>query len=135
MIDAATPLQAQTAFDQLEGTLSARIGPSIASLLDVIARLEASLDFPDEGFHFIEPRDVVDRVSELLAESERVARARGAGRMIREGATVVIAGRVNAGKSSLFNALDWTRARNRDRCSRARREISSPRRWISRVCR
>ena len=105
LIDAATPLQAQTAFDQLEGTLSTRIRALDQSLLDLIARLEASLDFPDEGFHFIEPRDVVERVSELVSDLNELLSHEARGRLIREGATVVIAGRVNAGKSSLFNAL------------------------------
>jgi tRNA modification GTPase len=105
LIDAATPLQAQTAFDQLEGTLSARIGSLDRSLLDLIARLEASLDFPDEGYHFIEPRDVAARANELVGELNTLLSHEARGRLIREGATVVITGRVNAGKSSLFNAL------------------------------
>src|SRR5205823_5257495 len=54
LIDAATPLQARVAFDQLEGTLTTRIAALDAQLFDVIARLEASLDFPDEGYHFVE---------------------------------------------------------------------------------
>jgi tRNA modification GTPase len=105
LIDAATPLQAQTAFDQLEGTLSTRIRALDQSLLDLIARLEASLDFPDESFHFIEPRAVAERVSELVSDLNELLSHEARGRLIREGATVVIAGRVNAGKSSLFNAL------------------------------
>jgi tRNA modification GTPase len=105
LIDASTPLQAQTAFDQLEGTLSTRIHALDQSLLDLIARLEASLDFPDEGFHFIDPSDVAARVNELISELNALLAHEARGRLIREGATVVIAGRVNAGKSSLFNAL------------------------------
>ncbi|OFW02810.1 MAG: tRNA uridine-5-carboxymethylaminomethyl(34) synthesis GTPase MnmE [Acidobacteria bacterium RIFCSPLOWO2_02_FULL_68_18] len=105
LIAAATPLQARVAFDQLEGTLTARIAEIDAQLFDLAARLEASLDFPDEGYHFIEPAEavravacVVERVDELLGGARR-------GRLIREGATVVIAGRPNVGKSSIFNAL------------------------------
>ena len=105
LIDAATPLQAQTAFDQLQGTLSTRIENVDGTLLDLIARLEASLDFPDEGFHFIEPSEVAARINELLVELDAVLSHEVRGRLIREGATVVITGRVNAGKSSLFNAL------------------------------
>ena len=55
LIDAATPLQARVAFDQLEGTLTQRIAAIDARLFDLIARLEASLDFPGEGYHFVEP--------------------------------------------------------------------------------
>ena len=105
LIAAATPLQARVAFDQLEGTLTQRIAEIDAELFDLIARLEASLDFPDEGYHFIEPAEtarrlgcIVRRVEELLGTARR-------GRMIREGATVVVSGRTNVGKSSIFNML------------------------------
>jgi tRNA modification GTPase len=105
LVDAATPLQARVAFDQLQGTLTGRITDIDAKLFDLIARLEASLDFPDEGYHFIEPAEtaraigsVIASVDELLGDAER-------GRMIRDGATVVIAGLPNVGKSSIFNKL------------------------------
>ena len=54
LVDAVTPLQARAAFDQLEGTLTARIGEADRALFDLVARLEASLDFPEEGYHFVE---------------------------------------------------------------------------------
>jgi tRNA modification GTPase len=93
------------AFDQLEGTLTARIKALDALLLDLVARLEASLDFPDEGYHFIEPRAIAGAVTHVIEELDALLRASARGRIIRDGATVVIAGRPNVGKSSLFNAL------------------------------
>jgi tRNA modification GTPase len=105
LIDAATPLQARIAFDQLEGTLTERITTIDARLFDLIARLEASLDFPDEGFHFIEPARAAAEIDAVIAALDDLLRGAAAGRMIREGATVVIAGRTNVGKSSVFNKL------------------------------
>jgi tRNA modification GTPase len=105
LIDSVTPIQARAAFDQLDGTLTGRITAIDAELFDVIARLEASLDFPDEGYHFVEPdeagasiRTVEAEIAALLCDARR-------GRLIREGARVTIAGKPNVGKSSLFNAL------------------------------
>jgi len=105
LVDAVTPLQARAAFDQLEGTLTERIAGIDAALFDLIARLEASVDFPDEGYHFVESGELMgaldgllNKVSSLLADARR-------GRMIREGLQVAIVGKPNVGKSSLFNAL------------------------------
>ena len=105
LVDAVTPLQARVAFDQLEGTLTRAIGELDTDLFDLVARLEASLDFPDEGYHFVEPGMVAqgiaairERVGALLAGASR-------GRLIREGCQVVILGKPNVGKSSVFNAL------------------------------
>jgi len=105
LIAAATPLQAHVAFDQLEGSLTTQIQELDAELLDLIARLEGSLDFPDEGYHFIDPPDIARRVAAVIETLDTILCDATRGRMIRDGATVVIAGRPNVGKSSLFNAL------------------------------
>lgn len=105
LIDAVTPLQARAAFDQLEGTLTSAIGAIDERLFDLIARLEASLDFPDEGYHFAEPDDVVRALDQIACDTRTLlARARS-GRVIREGLQVVITGKPNVGKSTLFNTL------------------------------
>jgi tRNA modification GTPase len=105
LIDAVTPLQARAAFDQLEGTLTRDIGAIDVVLFDLCARLEASLDFPGEGYHFVdeglaaqEIAAVEQRISCLLKDVQR-------GRLVREGLHVVLAGLPNSGKSSLFNRL------------------------------
>jgi tRNA modification GTPase len=105
LIAASTPLQARVAFAQLEGTLTTRIGELDRALLDLVARLEASLDFPDEGYHFIEPHDVGAHLASLMATLDSMLADGRRGRIIRDGATVVMTGRPNVGKSSLFNAL------------------------------
>jgi tRNA modification GTPase len=105
LVDAVTPLQARAAMDQLEGTLTSAISAIDARLFDLAARLEASLDFPDEGFHFITRADAAAELSAVRASLEALIRAGRAGRVVRDGSLVVISGRPNAGKSSLFNAL------------------------------
>jgi tRNA modification GTPase len=105
VVDATTAAQVRVASSHLEGRLSRAIvamGDEIAALR---ALLEASLDFPDEGFHFISPDALVERLGHLLATCERLTGSAAAGQRLREGALVVIAGAPNAGKSSLFNAL------------------------------
>jgi len=95
LIEAATPLQARVAFDQLEGTLTSRIAEVDAQLFDLIARLEASLDFPDEGYHFIERGETARRVGCVVERLDRLLAGARRGRLIREGAAVVVVGRPN----------------------------------------
>lgn len=105
LVDAVTPLQARAAMDQLEGTLTTAIGAIDAGLFDLAARLEASLDFPEEGFHFVTRDQVALELARVRGAIERLIHEGRAGRVVREGSLVVISGRPNAGKSSLFNAL------------------------------
>jgi len=105
LIEAVTPLQARTAFDQLEGTLTDRIVEIDAALFDLIARLEASVDFPEEGYHFVEPSALLDALDGLLRATSSLLAEGRRGRLIREGLHVAIVGKPNVGKSSLFNAL------------------------------
>jgi tRNA modification GTPase len=105
LVDAVTPLQARAAFDQLEGTLTTAIGAIETELFDLVARLEASLDFPDEGYHFIDPGELLAALDAVLARLDGLLASASRGRVVREGAVVTLVGAPNAGKSSLFNQL------------------------------
>jgi tRNA modification GTPase len=105
LIDAVTPLQARAAFDQLEGTLTGRIREIEGALFDLMARLEASLDFPDEGYHFVQREAAAVEVAAIIERIERLLVTSRRGRVIREGAQIAIVGTPNVGKSSLFNGL------------------------------
>jgi tRNA modification GTPase len=108
LIEAVTPLQARAAFDQLDGTLTLAIAAIDAALFDLIARLEASVDFPDEGYHFVDPAALAHSIDDLLERSAALLGDARRGRMIREGLQIAIVGAPNAGKSSLFNSLAGT---------------------------
>ncbi len=105
LVDAVTPLQARAAFDQLEGTLTGTIAAIERDLFDLMARLEASLDFPDEGYHFVRRDEALLALTALAARIEALLAGSARGRLVREGAQVAIVGAPNVGKSSLFNAL------------------------------
>ena len=105
LVDAVTPLQARVAFDQLEGTITGRIAEVDRELLDLTARLEASLDFPEEGYRFVEPEEVTGVIENLRGRVCDLLAGADAGRLIREGCQVVVLGRPNVGKSSVFNRL------------------------------
>jgi tRNA modification GTPase len=105
LIEAVTPRQARAASAQLDGNLAAGLQSFDRALFDLVARLEASLDFPEEGYHFIEPGGLLSELERIRGDVDELLAGARQGQLVRDGVRVVIAGRPNVGKSSLFNHL------------------------------
>ncbi|MFH5806521.1 tRNA modification GTPase [Alienimonas sp. DA493] len=105
VVDAADPEELHTALNQLSGGVSNRLAPVRSDLMDLLADLEAGLDFAEEDVSFIEPDVLRERIEAGRSAIAALA-ADAAGRSVSTTAPrVVLAGPPNAGKSSLFNAL------------------------------
>jgi tRNA modification GTPase len=89
----------------LEGTLSRTAAAIRQTLLEVISRLEAALDFSEEGYEFITRADVRTRLEEILRQLRSMGETYRRGRATTAGLNAVILGRPNAGKSTLLNRL------------------------------
>jgi tRNA modification GTPase len=105
LIDATAPAQGRAALAQLEGNLSRRIQQLREQLLEVETLLAYDIDFPGEDDGPVAPERICDALARAARQVEHLLASAPAGERLREGALVVIAGRPNAGKSSLFNAL------------------------------
>jgi tRNA modification GTPase len=105
IISARTPLALRAAAQQLEGRLGTEILSLRDSALETVAHLEAFIDFPEEGIDPATGQLLLEKIQNLLARTTALLATADEGRILREGVRVAIAGKPNAGKSSLLNRL------------------------------
>lgn len=105
LVNARTPLQAKLSLHNVEGLLSSNATEIRETLLLVISRLEAALDFAEEGYEFITRDDASRQIAGTLDRVRQIAETFRRGRATQSGLSAVILGKPNAGKSTLLNRL------------------------------
>jgi tRNA modification GTPase len=105
LIDAGSREAARAAMRSLQGEFSAMVQGLTEAVIDLRTYVEAAIDFPEEEIDFLADRQLQERLDAVRAHFDGVEQSARQGRLLREGMTVVIAGRPNAGKSSLLNRL------------------------------
>lgn len=105
LIDSSSIEAARNAMRSLQGEFSNRIHTLVSAVIELRIFVEAAIDFPEEEVDFLEDGKVQEKLQSLIDKLENILATANQGRILREGMTVVIAGKPNAGKSSLLNAL------------------------------
>ena len=105
LIDAGSRAALRAAMRSLQGEFSAMVRGLTEAVIELRSYVEAAIDFPEEEIDFLADRELSERFQGLHAHFDAVLASARQGKLLREGMTVVIAGRPNAGKSSLMNRL------------------------------
>ncbi|MBI4862812.1 MAG: tRNA uridine-5-carboxymethylaminomethyl(34) synthesis GTPase MnmE [Candidatus Riflebacteria bacterium] len=105
LVHAASESAADAALDQLHGSLRQLVSRLRGRLVDLIALVEANLDFPEEDIDLLDHETVATGVAGIREEIDALASSYERGRLLRQGIRVLIGGRPNVGKSSLFNMI------------------------------
>ena len=105
LINSKSEKEQKAAINQLEGYLSIEINKIKAKILDLMADIEASIDYPEYDIEERTSQDIIDESKNILNMLKKLENTFEAGKILRDGVNVAIVGRPNAGKSSLLNAI------------------------------
>ena len=105
LINSSSEQAARCALHSLQGDFSKLVNEMVESIIHLRMYVEAAIDFPEEEIDFLKDKKIVNNLKAIITKVEQVRKQAQQGSIIREGMRVVIAGRPNAGKSSLLNAL------------------------------